>query len=260
MRRPLAVVLATLAVALAPAAARGEEATATATATPTPTPDADVSPPPDLTPEAAAAQAAAADADARSAAAAGMQLPESTQRAGAEAKAVLAQHRRPRAALPMVGLALGGGFPDLATVSLLVRPIPSIRFVGGPTWGYIGWGLHGGVVFVPGNWGVTPTFSLEAGKLFRSDATRFVKEDENAVWLRPLLRAVDYQYVAADVGLELGSPRGFAFTLRVGLSWVTVKANGLATIESDDGTRLTLTDLTIRATLPSAKVGFQYWF
>jgi hypothetical protein len=227
MRRSLAVAIATLAIALAPAEHRAEEAP---------------------------------DADARDAAA-GLPEPESSRRAGAEAKATLSQqHRGLRRSLPIVGIAVGGGFPDLGTLSLLVRPVSSIRLFAGPTWGWVGWGLHGGVVLAPVNWAITPTLSLETGKLFRSNVAFLLDDDGDVAKLKPLLERVDYQYVAADVGIEVGSARGFAFTLRLGLSWVTVKANGSVTFDGDSGARVTLRDPTIRATLPSFKMGFQYWF
>jgi hypothetical protein len=230
--------------------------------TPVPVATADTpGPNPDLTPEAAAQQAAASDADARDAAAAGLPVPESSRRAGAEAKATLAQqHRGLRRSLPIIGIAVGGGFPDLGTLSLLVRPVSSIRLFGGPTWGWVGWGLHGGVVLVPVNWAITPTLSFETGKLFRSNLSFLLGDDGDAAKMKPILRGVDYQYVAADVGLELGNPSGFAFTLRLGLSWVTVKGNGSATFDGDSGARVTFSNPTVRATLPSFKTGFQYWF
>lgn len=291
MRRSLAAAVAALAIALAlaPAEPRAEDAapsgapagmtptsTAEAIAVPdatpipaatqamTPVPVVTAGPPashPDLDPEAAAHQAAASDLDARDAAAAGLPVPEESRREGAEAKAALAQqHRGIRRALPIVGIAVGGGFPDLGTVSLLVRPVSSIRLFGGPTWGWVGWGLHGGVVLVPVNWAITPTVSFEVGKLFRSNLSFLLGDDADAAKLKPILQNVDYQYVAADVGLELGNPSGFSFTLRLGLSWVTVKGNGSATFDGDGGARVTFSDPTVRATLPSLKVGFQHWF
>lgn len=237
-------------VALAPAAGRGEEALAL--------PAPDVAPSPDLTPERAAAVAAAAEADARSAAAASLPLPEATRREAAEAKAVLSPRR---STLPRLGVAVGGGFPDLATASILFRPVDSVRVFGGPSWGYVGWGLQGGVVLVPWNTWISPTLSLEGGRLFRSDLA-FLAKDEGGVpaGIKPILRRVDYQYAALDLGLELGGPSSFAFSVRVGLAYVAVKANGTATYTNDDGTTVSFTDPAFHGTLPSLKLGLQYWF
>jgi hypothetical protein len=166
-------------------------------------------------------------------------------------------------ALPLLGLALGGGFPDLATASLMLRPIDAIRFFAGPSWGYVAWGAQGGIVIAPWTGWTTPTLSFEGGMLFGANLSPFVKDSSGTGFssgVKPLLRRVDYQYVAADLGLELGNPRGLAFVLRLGLSFVTVKANGTTTYTSDNGARVTLSNPAIRATLPSLKLGLQYWF
>ncbi len=162
----------------------------------------------------------------------------------------------------MIGLSVGGGFPEGSAASLLFRPLLSIRFFGGPTWGYYAWGMHGGVVLAPWNGWITPTLSFEAGQLFRSNLSSLAKGGDSGTSqaMRSLLSRIDYRYVAGDLGLELGSPGGLAFFLRFGLSFVTVKANGSATYTNDNGTRVTITDPVIRATLPSTKLGLQYWF
>ncbi len=249
-------------LALAPSAARAEDATAAAT--PAATAPETTRPAvedeliaPSLTREQAAAQAAAADADARAAAASGLPLPQGSAAAGAQAKAVLAELDRPH---PKLGVAIGGGFPDLATASLLFRPMSHVRFFAGPSWGYIGWGVQGGVVLSPWNGAITPTLSLAGGRLFRSDVS-FLAKDKGGVpeGIEPLLRKIDYQYAALDLGLELGSPRGFAVSLRLGLSYVSIKATGTATYTSDSGAKVSFTDPSFHGTLPSVKVGFQYW-
>lgn len=166
-------------------------------------------------------------------------------------------------ALPLLGLALGGGFPDLVTASLMFRPIEAIRFFAGPSWGYVSWGAQGGIVIAPWNGWATPTLSFEGGMLFGTNLSFLVKDSSGtgaSAGLKPLLRRIDYQYVAADLGIELGSPRGLAFVVRLGLSYVTVKANGTATYTSDNGTRVTLSNPAVHATLPSLKIGLQYWF
>jgi hypothetical protein len=163
-------------------------------------------------------------------------------------------------ALPMVGLSLSGGFPDLASASLLFRPVPAIRFALGPSWGYVAWGLQGDVTFAPWTWPVTPTLSLGGGKLFRSDLAFLAKDSGGAPsGVRPLLQKVDYDYVHADLGLDLGSQRGFGFFLRLGLSYVRVNASGTASYTADNGARVTFRDPALHATLPSLRMGFQYW-
>ncbi|HEX9399123.1 MAG TPA: hypothetical protein VF912_03345 [Anaeromyxobacter sp.] len=240
-------------VALAPFGGRAEDAAPAPAMAP-----ADMGEVGEMSREQAAAQAAAVDADAKGAAAAGLPLPDATAREGVQARAVLAGKTRPPH--PTLGVAIGGGFPDLATASLLFRPIANVRFFAGPSWGYIGWGVQGGVVLAPWDGWIVPTLSLEGGRLFRSDLS-FLAKDKGGVpeGIEPLLAKIDYQYAALDLGLELGSSRGFAFSIRLGLSYVSIKANGTATYTSDDGSKVTFTDPAFHGTLPSVKVGFQYW-
>jgi hypothetical protein len=170
---------------------------------------------------------------------------------------------RPWRTLPLIGLHLGVGFPDLVNANLLVRPVNWVRLYAGPSWGYVSWGMQGGIVLSPINWYVTPTLSFQAGKLFGINASRFVKDetkDGETTRFKPLLQRIDYHYYAGDLGLELGSPRGFNFFLRFGLSFVVVKANGTGTVSKTDGSLVMLTNPKVSAWLPSAKLGFQYWF
>lgn len=163
--------------------------------------------------------------------------------------------------LPLLGVSLGGGFPDLANLNLLVRPVPWLRLSGGPCWSSVSWGAQAGLLVAPWNGPVTPTLSLQAGMLFGTSLTRFVKGDSQDLQdVKPLLGDVDYRYLAGDLGVELGSPRGLSFFLRLGLSIVSIQAKGRATHTADDGTRVTLSDPSVTAWLPSAKLGFQYWF
>ena len=113
----------------------------------------------------------------------------------------------------------------------------------------------------PWNTWISPTLSLEGGRLFRSDVS-FLAKDEGGVpeGIEPILEGIDYQYAALDLGLELGSPRGLAFSFRVGVSYVSLKANGTATYTSDSGSSVSMSDPSFHGVLPSVKAGLQYWF
>lgn len=166
-----------------------------------------------------------------------------------------------RRGLPRLGVSAGGGFPDLVNANVLFRPLPWLRLYAGPSWSYVSWGVQGGVVLAPWNAFVTPTLSLQAGKLFGADLRRYVRsESQSAQNLKALLGDVSFEYLAGDLGLELGSPRGLAFFLRLGLSFAAIDGKGTTTRTSSDGTRVTLRDPSLRAWMPSAKLGVQYWF
>jgi hypothetical protein len=163
--------------------------------------------------------------------------------------------------LPRFGVALGAGFPEFATLNLLYRPFSNLRVSVGPTFNYVGWGGSVGLTLVPVNWWITPLLGLEAGHYLRADYSKLMKDDSSdATAMKPLLRRVDYNYTAVDLGFELGSPRGFSLTFRFGLSWIWLTANGTGTKTTDSGTTLSLSNPSLRATLPSAKLGLQYWF
>jgi hypothetical protein len=266
MRRSL-LALAVLA-ASAPGPSRGDDlappagAEAPAAAepgAPSPAPAAREEPPePTMTREAALEQAAKAEKDARAAEAAALPLPEAVERQRTEASAALAAHGMKRA-VPRWGLALGAGFPEFATASLVFRPLSPVRLHAGPSWNYLGWGLQGGITFVPWSFAVSPLLSLEAGRFFASDLS-FVVKGEDGATMKPLLDDVSYSYAAADVGLEVGSQRGLCFTLRLGLSYVSIATHGTATRTESGGGSVAVTNPSMNATLPSLKLGLQYWF
>lgn len=208
--------------------------------------------------------AAAASIAAAATAAAPIAAPPPAPAAAVKAPVAEAKPARPSKpwrTLPLIGFSLGAGFPDLVNANLLVRPLNWIRLYGGPAWSYVSWGMQGGVVLSPINWYVTPTLSFQAGRLFRTDASRFLKDDDpDQRDMKPLLKKLDYHYYAGDFGLELGSPRGFNFFLRFGLSFAVIKANGTGGKTNDDGSRVSISNPKVSAWLPSAKLGFQYWF
>jgi len=163
--------------------------------------------------------------------------------------------------LPRLGVGLGAGIPEFAALTVLYRPFRFLRLGAGPTWNYTGWGGHVGLSVVPGNWWITPVLAVEAGRYLRSSYSAAVRgSTDTANDLRTLLARVDYSYTAVDLGLEFGSPRGFSVSLRTGLAFVWVDARGTSTRRSDDGSVVSITNPAIRATLPSTKLAFQYWF
>ncbi len=203
-------------------------------------------------------QAAGADADALDARRSGLPPPSSSVKEGAEARAALAARRE---GMPRWGLAMGGGFPDFATASLVFRPVSHVRLSAGPGWNYAGWGVQGGVALVPFSSWISPVVSLEGGRFFRTNLG-FLAKDSGGVpqEVRPLLEGIDCSYAALDVGLELGSQHGFSTSIRVGLSYVSIAAHGTVTYTSDSGAIVSIADPALHGTLPSLKLGVQYWF
>jgi len=273
MRLPL-LTLAALAV-LAPRPGRGEDAAppkskveaAIEKREGAPAKDEAVAGPlevPVMTEAAALERLSAADADARSAMQSRLSVPAGSVQEVAEARAVLDAHRAAREAelapMPPFGLALGSGFPDFATASLVYRPASHVRLSAGPAWNYVGWGLQGGAAFVPWKYWIAPLLSVEAGRFFRTNLG-FLAKDSGGVpqEVKPLLEKIDYSYAALDVGLEIGNQRGFSASIRLGVSYVSIAAHGTATHTGDDGTVVSMTSPALHGTLPSLKLGIQYW-
>jgi hypothetical protein len=169
----------------------------------------------------------------------------------------------PEAPYPAFGVALGAGFPQGAELDLMYRPLPWLRLSAGPSWGYAVWGLHGGLVISPIRWAVSPTLGLEAGRFREMDANRFAKSAD--VELQPLLRRVGVEYYAATLGLELGSQRGFAFSLRLGMAWLRIDSHGTGQLTGSGGAAgqndavITVSDPIVRASTPTVQLAFQYF-
>ncbi len=166
--------------------------------------------------------------------------------------------------LPHFGVAVDAGAPEGVSVSAMYRPLDWLRVWGGPSWNYLAFGVHAGATLAPFRWAITPTLSAEAGRYFASDLTWLATKaggvpDEIA----PLLQKIGYDYASAQLGFEFGSQRGFTFSIRAGLSWFSLVARGTATTTAgSSGTeaQVSLTDPRFTATIPSVKMGLQYWF
>jgi hypothetical protein len=163
---------------------------------------------------------------------------------------------------PRLGIALGAGVPQAATLDLLYRPLPWLRLSAGPTWDYVGWGLHAGAVWSPVRWAVSPTLGVEAGHLFEADLNKVSSADPG---LQPLLQRVEVQYVATTLGLEFGSQRGFSFALRLGLVWLEATTHGTGQLTGTGGVNgqnqaiVHVTNPLLRASAPTAQLVFQYF-
>lgn len=160
------------------------------------------------------------------------------------------------------GVLFDAGFPQGASASVVLRPVPSVRFWAGPAWNWIGFGLQGGVAVVPWHFALTPVLSAEAGRYFGSDVSFLASSSQGVPpEIAPLLEDVSYSYAAVHAGLEIGSQSGLVFSLRLGLSYLSAQARGTATVtDSGSGAVVQFTDPKIRGTVPSVKFGVLFWF
>ena len=165
------------------------------------------------------------------------------------------------ARLPKLGLRLGLGGPDGVTASLVVRPLPSLRLHAGPAWNYLGWGVQGGVAVTPFRWAVSPVLEASYGHFFGTDLNQVFKHVPAE--LQSLVSDVGYDYLSGQVGLELGSPRGFTFSIGLGLSYLWSDVRGTATTVQNPGTpdqaTVTVANPSLRAVIPSFRLGMLFF-
>ena len=167
--------------------------------------------------------------------------------------------------LTRLGLQLDAGAPGGAGVLLLFRPAWWVRLNAGLAYDVIGFGFRGGLTLAPGHFAVTPTLNLDAGHYFSGNANKFVTpSDPDPKVLaaeKSLLSNATYTFASAQIGLEFGSQRRFAFYLRGGLAYVSATEAGadltlIANAKAGGNSTYTLGDAKFTAVLPTAGLGF----
>jgi len=159
----------------------------------------------------------------------------------------------------IIGLGIDAGAPAGAGLTLLVRPLWWLRLNAGAAYNVGGFGFRGGITLSPGQWAITPTLNLDAGRYLSGDVNKFVTvSDPNA---RALLARTTYTFATAQLGLEFGSQRWFSFYLRGGLTYVISTLSGadltaLANGNLGSGATATLGDAKFSALAPCASLGF----
>jgi hypothetical protein len=159
------------------------------------------------------------------------------------------------------GIGIDGGAPGGGGLTLLVRPLWWLRLNAGLAYNAVGFGYRGGISLAPGRWAVTPTLNLDVGQYLSGDFTKFVTVSDPNV--NVLLSNTTYSFGTAQLGLEFGSQRRFAFYIRGGITYLmsTLSANQLNAIVNGNlgGTGTTATfrgDGRFTALVPCASLGF----
>jgi hypothetical protein len=159
----------------------------------------------------------------------------------------------------IIGFGIDAGAPGGAGLTLLVRPLWWLRLNAGAAYNVGGFGFRGGITLSPGQWAITPTLNLDAGRYLSGDVNKFVTvTDPNA---QALLSRTTYTFATAQIGLEFGSQRWFSFYLRGGVTYVMSTLSGtdltaLAAGNIGAGTTVTMGDAKFSALAPCASLGF----
>jgi hypothetical protein len=161
---------------------------------------------------------------------------------------------------PRIGAGVDLGLPDGATVSIVVRPIRSLRAHAGLSHNLISLGERVGLTWVPLSWWASPTLSVEYGHYADGNANPLVRMvSGDASFSSAILDRVGYDYANAHVGLELGR-RWFTFYIHAGYSRITSTVHNLSAetmSESAGNTTVTFSkDPSVRLWSVSARAGF----
>lgn len=176
--------------------------------------------------------------------------------AGAELRATRDDPSR----MPWIGAMADLGLPDGATMSLVVRPIRSLRAHAGLSHNLISLGERGGVTWVPLDWWASPTLSVEYGHYADGNANPLVRAATgDKTFSSAVLDRVGYNYANAHLGLEMGR-RWFTFYIHAGVSRITSTVHNLSAetmSESAGTTSVTFSkDPSIQLWTVSARLGF----
>ena len=163
------------------------------------------------------------------------------------------------------GLGFDGGAPGGGGLTLLIRPLWWLRLNGGLAYNVAGFGYRAGITLAPGHWAVTPTLNLDAGQYLSGDFNKFVTITEpNATAAnayRALLAKRTYRFATAQLGLEFGSQRRFAFYIRGGLTYFDtsldhLEINAAVQALNPGNTWSFPSDVKFSAIVPCASLGF----
>jgi hypothetical protein len=161
--------------------------------------------------------------------------------------------------LPQLGLQMGAGIPDGATLSGIYRPFSWVRGEAGMSYNMISKGVRAGVSVLP--FGSGPSASLEAGHYFTGNANGIARSIAGSGFHdSAILQQVGYDYANAHLGLDFGTRR-VVFFIHGGMSYIRANIHNVnEQISSATGSSSSTTvsfnqDPMVRVLTPSAKLG-----
>ena len=166
----------------------------------------------------------------------------------------------------LFGVGFDIGLPDGLAVNLTYRPIKMLRIEAAPLYNLGGFGIRGGVTFIPIDFVISPTLTFEVGHYFSGDFNKAQAMFTHAPiqgGLGTALSDIQYTYGNLQVGMEIGSYRSVMFTLHLGLSYLDAYApKAGAALQSAFGDSTLQVDGSphIKAIIPSAKIGLLVFF
>lgn len=155
------------------------------------------------------------------------------------------------------GLLFDVGAPDAVGMSLIGRPLRCLRVALGATTMVSNFGIRGGITYVPFDYWISPSLSIEGGHVFEASVNRITRTFgvESDV-----LENFSYSYVNAHVGIELGSTNGLMFFVHGGVSYLAAKFGSVSSSSEEGDTTVAIDTGSpwLKVFGPSAKIGFVY--
>ncbi len=162
-----------------------------------------------------------------------------------------------------LGAMLDVGAPDGVGISAVVRPVRWLRINGGLTTNTLSLGVRGGISLIPLSAFVSPSINLDVGHYFNANYNKLV-DRLGGIPLKTTVPIDDvgFNYGGASVGLEIGKPESFSFSLHVGLTHgeMTIEDAGKLLQDVTKDPDITAKPLNLRFTTPSVKLGFLLYF
>ena len=149
-----------------------------------------------------------------------------------------------------IGVQLGLGVPDAATLGVVFRPVKFVRVELGGAYNYLTEGVQVGVTALP--FGRVLSFTGECGYFFGGNANKFTNKEY------PALDDTSYEYCNTHAGLDFGRERA-TFFIHGGMSYFDARIrNTTQQINRNDVT--VVSDPHLTAWFPSFKLGLIVYF
>lgn len=159
-----------------------------------------------------------------------------------------------------LGGEIAAGVPSGASAQVIVAPWRALRLQAGGAHDGIGPGVLGGITLAPFDAFFVPVLSVSAGRMFESDGTAQVRRyvELSAVQAQ-VARRLGYDFVTAELGLELGLPGRFVVALHGGLAGVRGTLHDAGPALGLPAGQVQLGDVNVRAVIPAARLGLVFF-
>lgn len=157
-----------------------------------------------------------------------------------------------------LGVAVDVGVPEGTGASLAFAPVSFVRLQFGPAFNGAAPGVRAAATLAPFRTFVRPTLSAHAGHFEPGDARKLASTfSDHPMTRSPLLDQLQYDYLSAHLGLEIGAPRKVSFFIRGGVSRTHVRFGGFGGFLRQELQDLSTTaePATLSITAPSLQLG-----